>query len=112
MPTAANHPMEKRRTQPILRGLLLIAMPAGLCAFQLPPDPLAHERALLAANKLEESESALVTYIGTNPSSPDAHFLLGYVLFREKKATESLAEFTAGARFRRPHPDELKIVAS
>ena len=51
-------------------------------------------------------------YLKTNPSSADAHFLLGYVLFREQKAKESLAEFTAGAKFRRPHPDELKVVAS
>jgi Flp pilus assembly protein TadD len=34
------------------------------------------------------------------------------VLFRDQKATESLAEFTAGAKFRRPRADELKIVAS
>jgi len=33
-------------------------------------------------------------------------------LFREQKAAESLAEFTAGARVRRPKADELKTVAS
>jgi Flp pilus assembly protein TadD len=112
MPTAAGLPMEKRRIQTISCGLLLIAMSASLWAFQQPADPLAQERALLSAGKLPESELALLTYIKTNPSSPDAHFLLGYVLFREKKATESLAEFTAGAKLRHPHPDELKVVAS
>ena len=66
----------------------------------------------MAAGKLGESEAALVAYINNNPSSADAHFLLGYVLFREHKAKESLAEFTAGAKFRHPRPDELKVVAS
>jgi len=112
MLTASNHPMEKQRIQVICCGLLLITMCVGACVCQQPSDPLEHERALLAAGKLAESESALRIYLKTNPSSADAHFLLGYVLFREKNATESLAEFTAGAKFRRPHPDELKIVAS
>jgi tetratricopeptide (TPR) repeat protein len=98
--------------QTISWRLLLIIVSAGLCAFQQPADPLAHDRALLAAGKLAESESDLLVYIKTNPSSADAHFLLGYVFFREKKANESLAEFTSGARFRHPHPDELKVVAS
>ena len=34
------------------------------------------------------------------------------MLLREQKAVESLAEFTAGARIRRPKADELKTVAS
>jgi tetratricopeptide (TPR) repeat protein len=50
--------------------------------------------------------------LAANPSAADGHFLLGYVLFRDQKAKESLAEFTTGAKFRRPHPDELKIVAA
>lgn len=64
------------------------------------------------AGKLAESEAAVRQYLGTNAASPDAHFLLGYVLFREQKAKESLAEFTAGAKYRRPAADDLKIVAS
>ncbi|XBH17262.1 tetratricopeptide repeat protein [Telmatobacter sp. DSM 110680] len=93
-------------------ALLLIATCAGECVCQEPADPLAQERSLVAAGKLGESESALMAYLNTNPSSADAHFLLGYVLFSERKAKESLAEFTAGAKFRRPRPDELKVVAS
>jgi tetratricopeptide (TPR) repeat protein len=112
MLTASNHPMEKKIIQTVLCGLVVITMCAGTCVGQQSADPLAQERALVAAGKLAESESALFTYLKTNPSSADAHFLLGYVLFREQKAKESLAEFTAGAKFRRPHPDELKVVAS
>ncbi len=75
-------------------------------------DPLAAARALLASGQLVQSEASLRTYISTNPSSPDAHFLLGYVLFREQKAKESLAEFTAGAKYRHPRAEEFMTVAS
>ncbi|HEY1897492.1 MAG TPA: tetratricopeptide repeat protein [Terracidiphilus sp.] len=78
---------------------------------QAPADPLAKARSLLDAGKIEESESFLRDYIANNPSGADAHFLLGYALFRGQKPTESLAEFTVGAKFRRPRADELKIVA-
>src|ERR1700739_1038402 len=112
MLTASNHPMEKQRIQVMCLGLLLITMCVGACVCQQPSDPLEHERALLAAGKLAESESALRIYLKTNPSDADAHFLLGYVLFREQNARESLAEFTAGAKFRRPKAEELKSGAS
>src|SRR5262249_52756081 len=68
-------------------------------------------RKLLESGALDKSESALQSYLSGHPESADAHFLLGFVLFREKKARESLAEFTAGAKYRRPRPDELKAVA-
>ena len=75
-------------------------------------DPLAEARAMLDAGKTQEPEAILRNYLADNPTSADAHFLLGYVLFRRQKATESLAEFTTGAKFRRPRADELKIVAA
>ena len=87
-----------------------------LCAFagycQQPADPLAKPRAFLEEGKLAKSETALYDYLSSHPASAEAHFLLGYVLFREQKPVESLAEFTAGARARRPKADELKTVAS
>lgn len=103
--------MEKQ-IQIVACCLLLLISCARISVCQQQADPLANERALLADGKVAESEVAVLIYLKTNPSSADAHFLLGYVLFREKKATESLAEFTAGAKFRRPGPDELKVVAS
>lgn len=67
------------------------------------------------------------------PQSADAHFLLGYILFREiqavgdadtysdfhqpdpklrnEKASESLAQFTEGAKYHDPSAFDLKIVA-
>jgi tetratricopeptide (TPR) repeat protein len=83
-----------------------------LAGGQTPPDPVAEARAMLDAGKTQEPETILRNYLADNPSSADAHFLLGYALFREQKAKESLAEFTAGAKFRRPRADELKIVAA
>jgi tetratricopeptide (TPR) repeat protein len=82
----------------------------SVCMSQV--DPLSQARSLLDAGKTAESESVLRNFIVENPESADAHFLLGYALFREQKAKESLAEFTAGAKFRRPRADELKIVAA
>jgi len=79
---------------------------------QEPSAPLSSARALLSGGKLVEAEAALHNYVKAHPESADAQFLLGYVLFREQKAAESLAAFTAGAHVRRPNAGELKIVAS
>ena len=89
--------------------LLSLSLSLGLHAAD---DALTQARALASAGKLADSESILREYIHGHPSSADAHFLLGYVLFRRQEAKESLAEFTAGAAIQRPHADELKIVAS
>jgi Flp pilus assembly protein TadD len=90
---------------------LLLALSLCLVAHAA-DDALAQARALASAGKLADSESMLREYIQGHRSSAEAHFLLGYVLFRRQEAKESLAEFTAGAAIQRPHADELKIVAS
>lgn len=89
---------------------LLLAGIGATCMAQA--DPLSQARSLLDAGKIAESQSVIRNFLTANPDSADAHFLLGYALFREQKARESLAEFTAGAKFRRPRADELKIVAA
>ena len=75
-------------------------------------DPLAQARSLLDAGKIADSETRLRDFLATHPENADAHFLLGYALFREQKAKESLDAFTAGAKYRRPKADELKVVAA
>jgi tetratricopeptide (TPR) repeat protein len=75
-------------------------------------NPLVAARALLDAGQLAEAEASIRSYLNGHGNSADGHFLLGYVLFREEKAKDSLAEFTAGAAFRRPDGSELKTVAS
>jgi tetratricopeptide (TPR) repeat protein len=83
---------------------------AALC--QPAPDPLAEARSLLQAGSLAKSEIILHHYLSDNPTSADAHFLIGYVLFREQRPKESLAEFTDGAKYRHPGAEELMTVAS
>jgi Flp pilus assembly protein TadD len=90
--------------------LLFLAIHTGHA--QSSAEPLQQARALIAADKLPDAEVALCTYLKENPSSAEAHYLLGDVLFREQKPRESLAEFTTGAKFTRPEATELKTVAS
>jgi Flp pilus assembly protein TadD len=91
--------------------VLALAYP-GFAHSQSTADPLAEARDLITAGRFARSEAWLHTYLSTHSASADAHFLLGYVLFREEKARESLAEFTAGAAVRRPKADEFKTIAS
>lgn len=96
------------------------ALGAALCATalaqaaadQTSADALTRARTMAVSGELPQAESILRDLIRSQPSSADAHFLLGYVLFREGKATASLAEFTVGARTRRPAADDFRIIAS
>jgi Flp pilus assembly protein TadD len=69
-------------------------------------------QSLLAAGKFPDAEAALRRYLKDDPSSAEAHYLLGDVLFREKRAVESLAEFTVGSKFKPPGAGELRTIAS
>lgn len=95
------------------RNIALVALVASCAAAlcQPAPDALAAARRLIDANAFAQAEQSLESFVTANPSSADAHFLLGFVLFREQKPRESLAEFTLGAKYRRPKADELKSVA-
>jgi Flp pilus assembly protein TadD len=98
-------------------------------------DPaLAQLKSLLDQGKALEAESLLRAYLTTHPDSAEAHFLLGVDLFRQiqerardagsvpparsasgpdapSAARASLAEFTSGAKYGKPTPSDLKIVA-
>lgn len=89
---------------------LLLCAVAGSC--QQPVDQMAQARADINAGRMPEAESTLRGYLKTHAPTAEAHFLLGYVLFREKSAKESLAEFTSGAVLQRPSAADLKVVAS
>jgi tetratricopeptide (TPR) repeat protein len=101
--------MSFRFRECILATLLLRAVSAPCLQST---DPVAEARSLIAANKIAESEAVLQAYLQSSPSSAEAHFLLGYDYFRDRKPKESLAEFTAGAKFKRPPASDLKVVAS
>lgn len=100
---------------------------------------LGEAESLIQKGQLNEAEIILRRDLTMAPDSAAAHFLLGYALYKEiqaqakridsdpnavyavprksltelseKNAKESLAEFTAGARYRTPSPFDLKIVA-
>lgn len=97
------------------RQLGLFELLIGVCALafcQSATDPLADARALATSGHMDKAEALVRGYLETNPASADAHFLLGYVLFREQRARDSLAEFTAAAKYRRPKADEFMAIAS
>jgi tetratricopeptide (TPR) repeat protein len=105
------------------------------------PRDLALEKAesLIQKGLLSDAETTVREDLKTNPTFGPAHFLLGFILFREiqaeaertdpnpnavyaapskslvelreTNAKESLAEYTAGARYQRPSAFDLKIVA-
>jgi len=108
----------------------------------LPKSPdlkLAQAESLIEKGQLNQAEVVVRQDLSTAPDSPAAHFLLGYILYREiqtqakridpnpdaiyaaptksllelskKNAKASLAEFTAGARYRTPSAFDLKIVS-
>ena len=80
----------------------------------LPPPSDAYAKASESARdgRYHDAELALRVLVQQQPASTEAHFLLGYVLFREREPVESLAEYTAGARLRPPTSEELTVVAS
>lgn len=72
---------------------------------------LVTARASLQAGDLAKANTILTGYLAQHVDSPEAHFLLGYTLFLQQKPKESLEQYTAGARYRRPLPDDFKIVS-
>ena len=96
-------------------------------------------RARLEKGMANDSEGLVRQYLDGHANSAEAHFLLGFILFREiqeaaklqapmgnvkalesaasglsskeEKAKASLAQFTAGAKYRKPSAFDLKIVA-
>ncbi|HTF71881.1 MAG TPA: tetratricopeptide repeat protein [Edaphobacter sp.] len=90
--------------------LILLSARVGIC--QSPVEPLQEARTLLTAGRLPQAEEILRRHLKDDPTSAEAHYLLGDVLFRQQKARESLAEFTSGSKFKRPGAGELRTVAS
>ncbi len=80
---------------------------------QSPPDLLLNKADLLIRNgKPADAETTTRDYLHDHPTSGEGHFLLGSILFLEKKATDSLAEYTEGAKYRVPSARDLTVVGS
>jgi tetratricopeptide (TPR) repeat protein len=67
---------------------------------------------LLDAGKLAEAEAAARADVEAHPDSADAHYLLGYILFKQNKPKDSLAEYTSGAKYRTPSAHDLEVVGA
>ncbi len=67
-------------------------------------------KALINLERFSDAEHCLRQYLQAHSDSADASYLLAYVLFREDRARDSLAEYTAAARLQRPRADDFKIV--
>jgi tetratricopeptide (TPR) repeat protein len=114
--------------------------PQGASAETLPSDPeLGKARELVEKAELDAAEGAARQYIARHPQSPEGHFLLGLIYFRQvqsqarssgmylapgelpstaidasardAKVRASLAAFTEGGKFARPSAFDLKIVS-
>ena len=67
-------------------------------------------KALVHLERFTEAEDALRTYLASQTDSPDALYLLGYVLNRENRPADSLEIYTKAAARQKPTGDDLKIV--
>lgn len=67
-------------------------------------------KCLIHLQNFTEAEKALREYSSTHRDSADALYLLGFVLNRENRPSESLAIYTKAAAIVRPSSDDLKIV--
>ncbi len=74
-------------------------------------DPLRDAKSEANGGSLEKADRAVRSYLVAHPDSADGHFLLGLILFKQGKPTESLSEYTEGAKHHDPGAAELKIVA-
>ncbi len=94
------------------QGLDPLHLPTGQSASAESRDPaLQQAEGLLRSGDSKTAEQMTRQYLRAHPNSADAHFLLGLILFREQRATDSLAEYTTGAKERQPSAYDLKIVA-
>jgi tetratricopeptide (TPR) repeat protein len=74
-------------------------------------NPFSEAKALVDEGSLERADHMVRRYLAVHPDSADGHFLLGLILFKQGKPTESLLAYTEGARHHDPGPADLKIVA-
>jgi Flp pilus assembly protein TadD len=72
---------------------------------------LLQAKALINLSNFSGAEPLLNQYSAARPQSPEALYLLAYVLQRENKPRESLAIYTRAAALVPPRPNDLKLVA-
>ncbi|MGC2659624.1 MAG: tetratricopeptide repeat protein [Bryobacteraceae bacterium] len=96
-----------------LIALFILRLSAQTALQDAIDDPLLTKTDLyIRLGQLPAAEHTARQYLQGHPASARGHFTLGYVLFLEKKAKQSLAEYTEGAKYDTPAPRDLKVVAS
>jgi tetratricopeptide (TPR) repeat protein len=75
-----------------------------------PDDALSEARALVEAGKFNDAGQIVRRYLEIHRNSADSHYLLGYILFKQQRAKDSLAEYTEGAKYRTPSAHDLEVV--
>ncbi len=71
---------------------------------------LYQAKALVHLQDFAGAEQALHVYVRSHRDSSDALYMLGFVLNRENRPSDSLASYTQAAAITRPTADDLKIV--
>ena len=71
---------------------------------------LFEAKALVHLSNLPAAEHALQRYVASHPTSSEGLYLLGFVLHRQNRPSESLAIYTRAASIAPPLGDDLKIV--
>lgn len=75
-------------------------------------DPLTQPRSLVKAGQLEAAGRMVDRYLAGHKDSAEAHYLRGYIFFKQQKPKRSLAEYTEGAKYRTPSAENLEAVAA
>lgn len=73
---------------------------------------LVEVQSLIDAGKLEAAESSARQYVAAHQDSADAHYLLGYIFFKEANPKLSLTEYTVAARYREPSALDLEVIGA
>jgi Flp pilus assembly protein TadD len=76
-----------------------------------PTNALRSAKTLAESGDLENARNLVAEYLSSHPNSGEAHFLLGYILFKQQRSSESLAAYTEGAKHATPGAGDLKVVA-
>ncbi len=88
-------------------------IPVSVSAEQ--PDAAQHQyergAALLRKGDLAAASEAARKAIELNPSSAEAHHLLGMIYFKEKKTAQAVDAFTQALKLKPAYPDALKDLA-
>ena len=97
----------------MFRAVLLGGLLASSALLSAQTDrALRDAQSLVESGKLNDAETAIRQYLETHASSADAHYLLGYILFRDGNPKLSIAEYTDAGRYRPPSALDLEAIGA